>query len=247
MALNTEFEKIASNRTVTSAEVLVTEDRLVDELMKQKVSTVRKLCKACNLDSNGSRMNLILRLREEMKSRHTYDKVFQKIWGASGGWSLNYVLDEERSGKELIVQSTKMALTRSDFQTLGLKRDMESTIGNACFEIIEKVAQVKEDMPTLRKWWCLLLMETFDLGSYGKLFAHWTEEAKAMLRGEVQPVLRVKKRKFCATDRPVACYTRTSRPESPKRLSISSKLGKGQPVFIHWKNTVSSCAGLGRR
>uniref|UniRef100_A0AAV2IYK6 Ubiquitin-like protease family profile domain-containing protein n=1 Tax=Knipowitschia caucasica TaxID=637954 RepID=A0AAV2IYK6_KNICA len=160
---------------------------------------------------------------------------------------------------------------------------MESTIGNACFEIIEKVAQVKrtglemqdlpkqlygndcgifmlmytvleaqfdftvEDMPTLRKWWCLLLMETFDLGSYGQLFAHWTEEAKAMLRGEVQPVLRVKKRKFCATDRPVACYTRTSRLESPKRLSISSKLGKGQPVFIHWKNTVSSCAGLGRR
>uniref|UniRef100_A0AAV2MDB3 Ubiquitin-like protease family profile domain-containing protein n=1 Tax=Knipowitschia caucasica TaxID=637954 RepID=A0AAV2MDB3_KNICA len=46
-----------------------------------------------------------------------------------------------------------------------------------------------EDMPTLRKWWCLLLMETFDLGSYGKLFAHW-------LRGEVQPVLRVKKRKL---------------------------------------------------
>uniref|UniRef100_A0AAV2JPV6 Ubiquitin-like protease family profile domain-containing protein n=1 Tax=Knipowitschia caucasica TaxID=637954 RepID=A0AAV2JPV6_KNICA len=57
-----------------------------------------------------------------------------------------------------------------------------------------------EDMPTLRKWWCLLLMETFDLGSYGKLFAHWTEEAKAMLRGEVQPVLRVKKRKLQQTD-----------------------------------------------
>lgn len=50
----------------------------------QKVSTVRKLCKACNLDVKGSRMDLILRLRQEIKTRHSYDKIFQKIWGASG-------------------------------------------------------------------------------------------------------------------------------------------------------------------
>lgn len=33
-------------------------------------------------------MDLLIRLREEMKTRHSYDKVFQKIWGASGGWSV---------------------------------------------------------------------------------------------------------------------------------------------------------------
>lgn len=50
----------------------------------EKVSTVRKLCKACNLDSKGSWMDLVVRIREEMKTRHSYDKIFQKIWGASG-------------------------------------------------------------------------------------------------------------------------------------------------------------------
>lgn len=29
-------------------------------------------------------MELILRLREEMATRSKYDKVFQKVWGASG-------------------------------------------------------------------------------------------------------------------------------------------------------------------
>ncbi|KAG7501123.1 hypothetical protein JOB18_040511 [Solea senegalensis] len=28
-------------------------------------------------------MDLVVRLREEMKTRHSYDKIFQKIWGAS--------------------------------------------------------------------------------------------------------------------------------------------------------------------
>ncbi|KAK7895205.1 hypothetical protein WMY93_020530 [Mugilogobius chulae] len=558
VVLNTEFEKISPGSASTSAELCLTEDRLVDELMKQKVSTVRKLCKSCNLDCSGSRMDLILRLREEMKSRHTYDKVFQKIWGASGGWSLitcphgivyslkfnlraesprdfadmllawkhlpnicvydfarglathanlrtpntipfkpfegrlapstpenisaaqpktrlvspdphghpvtgsadhfllydkfheantkspqevlrridivpelqtslnsqvaeqlfsclrknifflnnmapsthiffmrniihhqnnnrnekylkkqlergqkshtignislnnlgqavfahflcptlaqlqslylrnstddtegylkkwcesmyhyskidpcracwaqqrhsaqvtllNYVLDEEGPVNELIVRTTKTALTRSDFQSLGLQQHwMESNIGNDCFDLIQKIAEVKgknifvvdfyvvptwrepslcnplsalpsdallkdaivvpvwkpghfmlcgfprqpfggdcgvfilmyalytifnapfdftiKDMPTLRKWWCYLLLETFELGGYGKLFAHWTEEASAKLRGEVDPVFRLKKRKREAAENQTEAEEETADP-----------------------------------
>ncbi|KAI4797723.1 hypothetical protein KUCAC02_024904, partial [Chaenocephalus aceratus] len=51
------------------------------------------------------------------------------------------------------------------------------------------------DMRALRKWGCVMLMENFDLGSHGKMFAHWTEKSKALLRGEVPPVFRVRKRK----------------------------------------------------
>ncbi|KAL1268538.1 hypothetical protein QQF64_033901 [Cirrhinus molitorella] len=82
--LNTEFAKVATSK-VTSAEaqmISVSEDRLVDELMKQKVGVVRKLCKACNIDSKGSCMDLISRLRAEMQNRQSYDKMFQKTWGA---------------------------------------------------------------------------------------------------------------------------------------------------------------------
>ncbi|KAF3854257.1 hypothetical protein F7725_022312 [Dissostichus mawsoni] len=46
------------------------------------------------------------------------------------------------------------------------------------------------------KWWCVMLMENFDLGSHGKMFAHWTETSKALLRGEGPPMFRVRKRKL---------------------------------------------------
>ncbi|CAL8312649.1 unnamed protein product [Arctogadus glacialis] len=51
------------------------------------------------------------------------------------------------------------------------------------------------DVPALRKWWCIMLIENFDLGSHGKLFAHWTDASKALLRGEVPPVFKLKKRR----------------------------------------------------
>ncbi|XP_039464218.1 uncharacterized protein LOC120437739 [Oreochromis aureus] len=88
IVLNTEFQKVGTSSSHEAKLSSVTEDRLLDELAKQKVGVVRKLCKACNIDSKGSRSDLITRLREKMKSRQTYDKVFQSIWGASGGWSV---------------------------------------------------------------------------------------------------------------------------------------------------------------
>ncbi|KAM3605857.1 uncharacterized protein V6R79_006120 [Siganus canaliculatus] len=83
--LNTEFEKMPFQTSNGGAQL--TEGHLMDELMKQKVSTLRKLCKSCNVETKGSRMDILNRLRDKMQSRHTYDKV-QSIWGASGGWSV---------------------------------------------------------------------------------------------------------------------------------------------------------------
>ncbi|CAL8270078.1 unnamed protein product [Arctogadus glacialis] len=40
-----------------------------------------------------------------------------------------------------------------------------------------------------------MLIENLDLGSHGKLFAHWTDTSKALLRGEVPPVFKLKKRR----------------------------------------------------
>ncbi|CAL8315247.1 unnamed protein product [Boreogadus saida] len=41
-----------------------------------------------------------------------------------------------------------------------------------------------------------MLIENLDLGSHGKLFAHWTDTSKALLRGEVPPVFKLKKRRL---------------------------------------------------
>ncbi|KAL1250956.1 hypothetical protein QQF64_018752 [Cirrhinus molitorella] len=86
--LNTEFQKIHQPKEAELCEITVSEDRLKNELYKKKVSVIRKLCKECGVDSIGSKSDLLERLSSEMKSRQTYDKVFEKIWGASGGWAV---------------------------------------------------------------------------------------------------------------------------------------------------------------
>lgn len=48
------------------------------------LSDTKKKCEECGIDSTGSINDLLERLSCEMKSRHTYDKLFEKIWGASG-------------------------------------------------------------------------------------------------------------------------------------------------------------------
>ncbi|XP_065150497.1 HMG domain-containing protein 3-like [Paramisgurnus dabryanus] len=88
VVLNTEWEKVhRPAKTKEQAELDITEDRLLEEVMKMKVDDVKKLCKACGVDPCGSKTDLILRLHNEIRSRSTYDKIFEKIWGASGGWS----------------------------------------------------------------------------------------------------------------------------------------------------------------
>ncbi|XP_056118295.1 uncharacterized protein LOC130095561 [Rhinichthys klamathensis goyatoka] len=209
--LNTEFEKIKTAKVSEESQVYdVTEDRLMEELMNQKVDVVRKLCKECGLDTVGSKLDLISRLHSEMQTRHSYDKIFQKIWGASGSqqtdsktatnsktglnkqaslslshthdgkatepenqcgehcqelilpvnlkpsrscWTLghhplqeqliNYVLDQSKPGNELIVKNGVTCITRSDFQTLGLKKELESTVGNGCFRILREILQLQ--------------------------------------------------------------------------------------------------------
>ncbi|XDV11852.1 hypothetical protein PO909_000657 [Leuciscus waleckii] len=87
--LNTEHEKVHTTRhPKEQTETDVTEDRLLDEVSNLKVHAIRKLCRECGIDSQGSKMELVLRLREEMKTRSKFDKIFQKVWGASGGWAV---------------------------------------------------------------------------------------------------------------------------------------------------------------
>lgn len=67
-----------------------------------QVGVVRKLCKSGHIDSKGSRFDLITRLREQMKSGQTYDKVFRSIWGASGKHHLVII----RSRVQLLITIT---------------------------------------------------------------------------------------------------------------------------------------------
>ncbi|XP_073729942.1 uncharacterized protein [Misgurnus anguillicaudatus] len=53
------------------------------------------------------------------------------------------------------------------------------------------------DMAELRRWWCVIVMENLDLEGHGRKFAHWTDMAKAVVMGKLQPVFRIpRKRKL---------------------------------------------------
>ncbi|XP_076132472.1 uncharacterized protein LOC143114652 [Alosa pseudoharengus] len=56
---------------------------------------------------------------------------------------LDYVLDQEKTGAELIIRTDKACLTRADFWSLGLNHNMDSTIGNSCLELVSKIARSK--------------------------------------------------------------------------------------------------------
>ncbi|XP_051569132.1 structural maintenance of chromosomes protein 5-like [Myxocyprinus asiaticus] len=50
-----------------------------------------------------------------------------------------------------------------------------------------------EEVPLIRQWWCIQLMERFCLEGHGQRFAYWTEEASQLLQGNLEPVFRVSK------------------------------------------------------
>ncbi|XP_051534434.1 PWWP domain-containing DNA repair factor 3B-like [Myxocyprinus asiaticus] len=59
------------------------------------------------------------------------------------------------------------------------------------------------DMPLIRKWWCLLLMERFKIDGHGQRFAFWTDEARSLLQGTLQPVFRVPRQSAITEEVPV--------------------------------------------
>ncbi|CAL8257045.1 unnamed protein product [Arctogadus glacialis] len=51
----------------------------------------------------------------------------------------------------------------------------------------------ERDMAHIRKWWCINLMERFQIDGHGQRFAYWTNEATALLQGSLQPIYRIPK------------------------------------------------------
>ncbi|XP_043952543.1 uncharacterized protein LOC122819687 isoform X2 [Gambusia affinis] len=86
--INTESEKVLLPDSNGDVEQILTEERLADEILNLKLPEVRRLCSQCGIDSRGSKMDLVLRLRNKMASKATYNQVFDKVWGSSGGWAV---------------------------------------------------------------------------------------------------------------------------------------------------------------
>ncbi|CAM4539076.1 unnamed protein product [Leuciscus chuanchicus] len=51
------------------------------------------------------------------------------------------------------------------------------------------------DIPSIRKWWCLQILEKFSIARHGQnfglRFAFWTEEAEQLMAGTLPPIYRI--------------------------------------------------------
>lgn len=50
----------------------------------QQEEEVRTLCEQCGVEKQGAKMELVVRLWKQMSNRAIYNKLFEKVSGASG-------------------------------------------------------------------------------------------------------------------------------------------------------------------
>ncbi|KAL1005300.1 hypothetical protein UPYG_G00057330 [Umbra pygmaea] len=79
-------------------------------------------------------------------------------WNPIQDQLLDYMLDTGRPALEIIVKEGPTCLTQKEFGRLGLRRNLDSTIGNACMKLIHEAAQQHgkdiyiEDMYVVPTW-----------------------------------------------------------------------------------------------
>ncbi|RVE69020.1 hypothetical protein OJAV_G00073560 [Oryzias javanicus] len=61
----------------------------------------------------------------------------------------------------------------------------------------------QEEMPAIRRWWCIQLMERFSIDGHGQRLAFWTEEASHVLQGTLEPIFRIPKARRLPSPSPV--------------------------------------------
>ena len=87
MVTNSEHRKVhLTSSDSDGSEEVVSEDVLFSLLSNKQGAEIKKLCREAGVSPNGTILDCVLRLRSKLSNRIVYDKVFSKIWGASGGW-----------------------------------------------------------------------------------------------------------------------------------------------------------------
>ena len=88
LMFNTEYRKI-NKRTGEMEEDCreMSEERITEMMQSYNLRKVRSVAKSCNIATSGSKTDIILRIKECISRREgTFNKIFSKLWGHSGGW-----------------------------------------------------------------------------------------------------------------------------------------------------------------
>ncbi|XP_066301003.1 uncharacterized protein [Branchiostoma lanceolatum] len=87
---NTEYRKARKRDTPNDESKAIhhhlSKEKLEELLEDAKVLDIQEFCRKCGVPDKGSKMDMVGKLRDILlKDRTQFDKVFSKIWGASGG------------------------------------------------------------------------------------------------------------------------------------------------------------------
>ncbi|CAM4650150.1 unnamed protein product [Leuciscus chuanchicus] len=110
-----------------------------------------------------------------------YRSIFRQLAGAvaNGPWV-------EKTGKDF-----DPFPVQSDGQSCGIFMLMYALCicTGAMFHFLDT------DIPSIRKWWCLQILEKFSIArhgqNFGQRFAFWTEEAEQLMAGTLPPIYRI--------------------------------------------------------
>ena len=65
----------------------MTEERILEMLSSEKLKKVKSVAKSCNIATQGSKLDILLKIKEVInKNDAIFKKVFFKLWGHSGSW-----------------------------------------------------------------------------------------------------------------------------------------------------------------
>ena len=87
MVTNSQHRKVdLMSSDSDGSEEVVSEDVLFSLLSNKQGAEIKRLCRGAGVSPNGTILDCVFRLRSKLSNRIVYDKVFSKIWRASGGW-----------------------------------------------------------------------------------------------------------------------------------------------------------------
>ena len=88
LLVNTEHRKIHKATGEVEADCReLSEERLLEFMHKEKLAEIKELARKAGISDKGSKLDIINRVKGALdRNNVTFNKVFKKLWGCSGGW-----------------------------------------------------------------------------------------------------------------------------------------------------------------
>ncbi|KAG9275225.1 hypothetical protein AMEX_G9711 [Astyanax mexicanus] len=151
--------------------------------------------------------------------RHIAGQIDPRPWTEKTGRSFDH-FPQQTSGNYcgilILIVSILLSCDKQHFELLGIIERFIFLQYALCICTNTPFIFTENDVPLIRQWWCILLMERFQIEGHGQRFAFWTDKASRLLQGTLQPLFRVSR--SITSDIPPHVQTMVNRTAQEKKL-----------------------------